>query len=150
MSREDILVLTGLSAIPTWTFVVLPLGYSGASMNSGLKDFLTIGFSALAFALALSSFIWTWRQKKAENRRAVRKALTEVVEELATTSIAFSQLSIDYPRSQEPGVINMRRNYNSKRRYLSLHGDFLCDEAPEVVTEPDCNILAVAFDATNY
>jgi hypothetical protein len=85
-----------------------------------------------------------------ENRRAVRKALTEVIEDLATTNIAFSQLAIDYPRSQEPAVIGMRRNYNSKRRYLSVHRDFLCNEAPEVVTEPDCNMLAGAFDASNY
>jgi hypothetical protein len=147
MSREDALVLTGLAAIPIWTFVVLPLGYSGASMS--LKDTLTLVLSALAFALAIGSFVWTWLQRNTENRRAIRKALTEVIEELATTSIAFNQLSIDYPRSQETAVVNMRRNYNSKRRYLSVHGDFLCEEAPAVVMEPDCLILAGAFDAAN-
>jgi tetratricopeptide (TPR) repeat protein len=43
----------------------------------------------------------------------------------------------------------MRRNYNAKRRYLSFHGDFLCQEASNIVNDIDCNMLAKAFDASN-
>jgi hypothetical protein len=70
-------------------------------MNPQLKDILTIGFSALAFILALASFVWTFVQRSSENRRTIRKALTDVIEELSATNIASTQLNIDYPESRD-------------------------------------------------
>jgi hypothetical protein len=42
MSREDILFLTGLVAIPIWTFVALPLSYGDVPMVTTPKILATL------------------------------------------------------------------------------------------------------------
>jgi hypothetical protein len=42
MSREDILFLTGLVAIPIWTFVALPLSYGDAATVTVIQIFVKI------------------------------------------------------------------------------------------------------------
>jgi hypothetical protein len=49
MSREDTLVLTGLAAIPIWTFAVLPLDYDGVPKMEITKILISLLAPAVAF-----------------------------------------------------------------------------------------------------
>ncbi|HEY6898274.1 MAG TPA: hypothetical protein VI279_13515 [Rhodocyclaceae bacterium] len=110
------------------------------------KDILTVSLSAFAVAVALISFFMNYRQKHYENKRNVRKSLTEAIAELVEISIERNKLDIDkdIPLTQ---LTNLRRLMNSKRRYLANHVEFLIPEIPELVTDIDYNVLAGAFEA---
>jgi tetratricopeptide (TPR) repeat protein len=100
----------------------------------------------LAFIFSIASFYMTFRQRAIADRFNTRKALTDVVAELAKVNIAYSQLDLQYPRSVDQTVISLRRNYHTQRRYLANHGEFLADEIPELTSEVDCSSLAFAFE----
>jgi tetratricopeptide (TPR) repeat protein len=112
------------------------------------KDIITIALAALAFIFSIASFTLTFRQRGIEDRRNTRKALTDAVAELTKVSIAYNQLDLDYPKSAQPTVVNLRRNYSNQRRYLANHGEFLAAQIPELTSDIDCITLAAAFDAT--
>jgi hypothetical protein len=61
-------------------------------------------------------------------------------------SIAYNRLELDYPKSTDVTVVNLRRNFNSQRRYLANHGEFLYDQIPELTSDIDGVSLAYAFE----
>jgi hypothetical protein len=109
------------------------------------KDILTLVASGIAILVSLISFYFSFRQRSIEDRRATRKALTDVVAELTKVNIAFAQLAIDYSNSTDERVVAFRRNYNDQRRYLANHGEFLSDQIPELTTDIDCMVIGSAF-----
>lgn len=111
------------------------------------KDIITITLSSLAFVFSITSFFLTFQQRTVEDRRNTRKALTDTVAELSKVSIAFNQLDLDHPGSADPAIVNFRRSYNTQRRYLANHGEFLATQISGLVTDVDCIALASAFDA---
>jgi len=113
------------------------------------KDIITITIASLAFVVSIVNSIFivlTFRQRATEDRRGTRKALTDVVAELTKVSIAFNELDLQYPRSVDPTVTNLRRNFNMQRRYLGNHGEFLTEQIPELTTDVDYINLAYAFE----
>jgi hypothetical protein len=101
---------------------------------------------ALAFIFSIASFAMSFRQRAMEDRRSTRKALTDVVAELTKVSIAYNRLELDYPKSTDVTVVNLRRNFNSQRRYLANHGEFLAGQIPALTSDIDCFSLAYAFE----
>lgn len=112
------------------------------------KDIATIALAAMAFAFSIASFILTFRQRALEGRQNTRKALTDAIAELTKVNLAWNQLDLDHPNSMESTIVSFRRNYNSQRRYLANHGEFLESQIPELSTDIDCIALASAFDAS--
>lgn len=111
------------------------------------KDIVTIVLAGAAFAFSISSFVLTFRQRTIEDKRNIRKSLTDVVAELSKVNIAFNQLDLDHPNSAKRAIVGFRRNYNTQRRYLANHGEFLAAEIPELTTDVDCIAFGMAFDA---
>jgi len=112
-----------------------------------LKDYLTIGISLAAFGFAIASFFANFRQRDLENRRTLRKTLTDIIAEISKVNIAHAQLDLEHPGSTRPHVIAMRRNFNGQRRYLAYHGEFIAEQIPGLTNDIDFVAIATAFDS---
>jgi tetratricopeptide (TPR) repeat protein len=111
------------------------------------KDIITVALSSAAFCFAITSFILTFRQRSVEDRRGTRKALTDAVASLVQVNLATAQLNIDRPNSVDERVVALRRTYNSQRRFLANHIEFLSQQIPELVTDIDCVTAALGFES---
>jgi tetratricopeptide (TPR) repeat protein len=112
-----------------------------------IKDYISIALSFAAFCFAIASFFVSYRQRGSENERSSRKALTDVVAELSKVNLAQAQIDLDHPGSTRPEIIAFKRNYTSQRRYLAYHGDFLCQQIPDLINDIDAVAIASAFDS---
>lgn len=110
------------------------------------KDYILIFISAAAFGLSLISLIVTLVQKGRETKRTIRKNLSDTLESITKIAIDSAKIraSKDTDFNSEP-IISLRRNYNSQRRVLIAHADFLVERYYNLATEIDCNILAGAY-----
>ncbi|HMH20780.1 MAG TPA: hypothetical protein VK563_03340 [Puia sp.] len=103
--------------------------------------------SILALIISLLSLIISIVQKNREKERAIRKSLSDTLESIAKINIEFSKLRQDNELFNSEGVIDLRRNYNSQRRILIAHADFLVTKYDSLTTDIDCNLLADAYSA---
>ena len=110
------------------------------------KDYILIFISAAALTLSLISLVVTLVQKNRETKRTIRKTLSDTLENISKIAIETTKLkaSKDDDFNSEP-IILLRRNYNSQRRVLIAHADFLVSKYDNIATEIDCNILAGAY-----
>lgn len=110
------------------------------------KDYILIFISGAALTLSLVSLIVTLIQKQKETKRTIRKTLSDTLESISKINIESTKLkaSKDIDFNSEP-IILLRRNYNSQRRILIAHADFLIQRYDKIATEIDCNILAGAY-----
>jgi tetratricopeptide (TPR) repeat protein len=110
------------------------------------KDIVVIGLSSSALIVSITSFVLTFRQRVLENIRGVRKSLTDVISDLGDVALARAKLDADNPTVTEQ-ITRLRRLYNSQRRYLANHAEYLAAQIPALVSDIDYSVLAVAFDA---
>ena len=110
------------------------------------KDYILIFISAAALTLSLISLVVTLVQKNRETKRTIKKTLSDTLENISKIAIESTKLraSKDTDFNSEP-IILLRRNYNSQRRVLIAHADFLVSKYDNIATEIDCNILAGAY-----
>ncbi len=110
------------------------------------KDYILISISISALTLSLISLIVTLVQKNRETNRTIRKTLTDTLEGISKINIETTKLksSKDSDNNAE-NIITLRRYYNSQRRILIAHADFLVMRYDKLTTEIDCNILAGAY-----
>jgi len=110
------------------------------------KDYILIVISGCALILSVISLIVTLIQKNKETKRTIRKTLTDTLESISKIGIESTKLrgskDIDYNSEQ---AIQLRRNYNSQRRILIAHADFIVGKYDKLANEIDCNILAGAY-----
>jgi hypothetical protein len=111
------------------------------------KDIVFGVIAGAAFLVSLFNLVWNFVWRPFEHQGNIRKALTDVVAELTNVSIAYNRLELDYPQSIDAPIVSLRRNFNSQRRYLANHGEFLYDQIPELTTDIDCFSLAYAFES---
>jgi len=111
------------------------------------KDIITVTISSLAFVVAALSYWNTLRQRRVDNQRTLRLALTDVIADLVQVDWDRSELDRTNEGSKDDRVVDMRRILNSKRSYLARHGDFLAEQMSDLVTDADFNNLARAFAA---
>lgn len=109
------------------------------------KDIITVSISSLAFLVATLSYLNTLRQRKVDNQRTLRTALTDVIAELVQVDWDRVDLDRNDDSSNDDRVVDMRRILNNKRSYLARHGDFLAQQMPDLITDADFNSLARAF-----
>ncbi len=85
-------------------------------------------------------------QKNKETKRAIRKTLTDTLESISKINIETTKLKTSKESdTNSETVIALRRYYNSQRRILIAHADFLVMRYDKLATEIDCNILAGAY-----
>lgn len=110
------------------------------------KDYILIFISAAALTLSLISLVVTLIQKNRETKRTIRKNLSDTLENISKIAIEATKLRVskDTDFNSEP-IILLRRNFNSQRRILIAHADFLVDKYDSIATEIDSNILAGAY-----
>jgi hypothetical protein len=111
-----------------------------------IKDPITIIASACALILSIISLIITLIQKNRETNRTIRKTLTDTLEDISKIAIESTKLkgSKDIDFNSEY-AIQLRRNYNTQRRILIAHADYIIRRYNKLSTEIDCNILAGAY-----
>lgn len=84
--------------------------------------------------------------KNKETKRTIRKTLTDTLEGISKIGIETTKLRAtkDIDFNSESNIL-LRRNYNSQRRILIAHADYLVQRYDKLATEIDCNILASAY-----
>jgi len=96
--------------------------------------------------LSLISLVVTLVQKNKETKRTIRKSLTDTLESISKINIETTKLKYSKELDiNSEASINLRRTYNSQRRILIAHADFLIMRYDKLATEIDCNILAGAY-----
>src|SRR5438093_9575776 len=99
------------------------------------KDWLTLGVGLLALAISILTFALTFRQRAIENRRALRKSLTDTIAGLTSISLERAKFDLDNIDSIDDQIMTVRRLHNTQRRYLATHAEFLIGQIPELVTD---------------
>lgn len=110
------------------------------------KDIFVVAISSLALLTSITSFVLSFRQRSHENHRGVRKSLTDTLGELADVALARARLDVEHPETSDQ-IMSLRRMYNTQRRYLASHAEYLVEQIPEIATDIDYNLLAGAFHA---
>lgn len=110
------------------------------------KDYIIISFSGCALAISIVSLIITLIQKNKETKRTIRKTISDTLESISKIGIETTKLRAtkDIDFNSETNIL-LRRNYNSQRRILIAHADYLIQRYDNLATEIDCNILAGAY-----
>lgn len=110
------------------------------------KDYIIISFSGCALTISIVSLIITLIQKNKETKRAIRKTLTDTLEGISKINIEAAKLSAteDFNFNSQANI-SLRRNYNTQRRILITHADYLIQKYDFLASEIDCNILAAAY-----
>ncbi|TKC62490.1 hypothetical protein FBD94_09755 [Pedobacter hiemivivus] len=106
------------------------------------KDYfvLTISFSTLVITI-ISNII----EKRKENRRSIRKTLSDSLESLAKIDVEMAKLRNEEVDHNSKAIVEIRRVYNGQRRVQIVNADYLCTKHPKLVVEADCLMLAVSF-----
>jgi tetratricopeptide (TPR) repeat protein len=105
------------------------------------KDYYTIIISVIA--LIVSIFL-NFFQRAKDEKRSTRKDLSDTLESIAKINIENTKLRQNNVEAT-PEIIELRRNYNSQRRILIAHADFLISNYDDIVIDIDCNIAAGAY-----
>jgi tetratricopeptide (TPR) repeat protein len=107
--------------------------------------------SASALTLSIISLIVTFIQKYQETKRSIRKTLTDTLEAISKINIETSKLksSLGPEEFNSEVTIQLRRNYNSQRRILIAHADFLVNKYASVTTDIDYMLLAGAHNVNS-
>ena len=113
------------------------------------KDYLTLSISVASAVIALTSLVLTYRQRVRENTRGIREALTNTLGSLADVNLAMARLRLEHPESTDQ-VVALRRSYNTQRRYLANHAEYLLQQIPTLATDVDHNLLAQAFESMQH
>ena len=101
--------------------------------------------SLSALAISIISLIISILQKTKETDRTIRKNLSDTLESVAKINIEVAKLKQDVLVFDSDDGIGLRRVYNSQRRILIAHADFLVTKYYILATEIDCNLLAGAY-----
>ena len=113
------------------------------------KDILTLAVSFISAVIALTALFVTYRQRSREDSRGMRKSLTDTLASMAEVNLAMAKLRLEHPESND-SIVGLRRAYNSQRRYLASHAEFLLEQIPSLSTDIDHNLLAQAFDTMGH
>ena len=106
------------------------------------KDYLTIAFS---FAALIISIVSNFIQKNKETERQIRKNLSETLEGIVKVNMESTFLKRDATIYNSENSLELRRLYNTQRRILIVHADYLAKRYDHLLTDIDCNIIANAF-----
>lgn len=110
------------------------------------KDVLTVLISTLALALSVLSFVISLRQRKRENSRALRKQLSDTLNDISEVSVAMAELRYEVGNNLSNEIIDLRRSYNTQKRTLLHHAEFLINENSKITTDVDYMVMAINWN----
>jgi tetratricopeptide (TPR) repeat protein len=113
-------------------------------LAAAINDVMSPILSASAFLLSGAAFVFTVIIQSKERKRNIRQTLSSALSEIARINVDVSQLKKDEKEST-PEVISIQKNYNSQRGTLASNADFLMKENDKLVTDSDCELMAVTF-----
>jgi tetratricopeptide (TPR) repeat protein len=113
--------------------------------KKNLADVLTPIASGLALILSSSAFIFTVFIQLKERKRNIRQTLSTALSEIAKINVDVSLLKKDQ-KEITPELLLVRKNYNSQRGTLVSDADFLIKENEKLVTDADCELMALTYD----
>jgi tetratricopeptide (TPR) repeat protein len=112
-----------------------------ATMNEVVAPIL----SAMAFLLSSAAFVFTVIIQLKERKRNIRQTLSTALSEIARINVEVSQLKKNEKESTPENTL-VRKNYNSQRGTLVSGADFLIKENERLITDVDCELMALTYD----
>lgn len=103
--------------------------------------------SIAALLISVLSLIISIVQKQKETDRGIRKNLSDSLENVSKINLEVSKLKQDQALFNSANGIELRRMYNSQRRILIAHADFLVSRYDSLTTDIDCNLIAGGYEA---
>lgn len=113
--------------------------------NAKITELIAPVLSGLALMLSAAAFIFTVLIQTKERRRNIRQTLSTALSDLARINVETSKLKKDEKEST-PETVRIRKNYNSQRGTLVSGADFLMNENSKIVTDADCELMAITYD----
>lgn len=113
--------------------------------NAKIAELIAPILSGLAFILSAAAFIFTVLIQTKERRRNIRQTLSTALSDLARINVETSLLKKDEKEST-PEIVRIRKNYNSQRGTLVSGADFLMNENHKIITDADCELMAMTYD----
>ncbi|MDB5118596.1 MAG: hypothetical protein JWQ79_4088 [Mucilaginibacter sp.] len=113
--------------------------------DTNFNDFIGPVMSALALILSSAAFIFTVIIQSKERKRNLRQTLSSTLSDIARINVDVSMLRKDEKEST-PETVLIRKNYNSQRGTLVSGADFLIKENEKLVTDADCELMALTYD----
>jgi tetratricopeptide (TPR) repeat protein len=110
-----------------------------------IAELLSPVLSGLALILSASAFIFTVIIQLKERRRNLRQTLSTALSDIARINVDVSKLKKE-ENGNIPESLNMRKSYNSQRGTLASVADFLIKENEKLVTDADCELMALTYD----
>ncbi|WP_375435479.1 hypothetical protein [uncultured Hymenobacter sp.] len=107
------------------------------------KDLITITLSSVALLLSGTTFFVNILHKQRDNLRTFRKELTEVMKEIVETNIAIAKIEME-GKVLTNKIYDIRRNFNTRRRYLIARAEFLIKDIPKYIDHIDLSTIAQA------
>jgi tetratricopeptide (TPR) repeat protein len=113
--------------------------------NAKIVELISPILSGMAFILSAAAFVFTVIIQLKERKRNIRQTLSIALSDLARINVELSLLKKDEKEST-PETILIRKNYNSQRGTLVSNADFLMKENEKLVTDADCELMAMTYD----
>jgi hypothetical protein len=113
-------------------------------LAAAINDVMSPILSASAFLLSGAAFVFTVIIQSKERKRNIRQTLSNSLSEIANINVQVSQLKKDEKESTAD-TISILKNYNSQRGTIASNADFLMKENDKLVTDSDCELMAVTF-----
>jgi hypothetical protein len=113
--------------------------------DAKIDELISPILSGMAFILSAAAFIFTVGIQLKERKRNIRQTLSTSLSEIARINVDISKLKKDEKEST-PELLNIRKNYNSQRGTLASGADFLIKENEKLLTDADCELMAITFD----
>lgn len=95
--------------------------------------------------LSAGAFIFTVLIATKERKRNLRQTLSTSLSDIARINVDVSRLRKD-DKEITPENVSIRKSYNSQRGALVANADFLFKENPKLVTDADCELMALTYD----
>jgi len=104
--------------------------------------------SGLAFILSSAAFVFTVFIQIKERKRNIRQTLSVALSQIASINVEVSTIKKD-EREVTPQTLDIRKNYNSQRGTLVSDADFLIRQNEKIVTDADCELMALTYADLN-
>ena len=113
--------------------------------NAKVAELISPVLSGMAFLLSAAAFIFTVIIQLKERRRNLRQTLSTSLSDIARINVEVAKLKSEKKESTTESI-KVRKSYNSQRGTLASVADFLIKENRKLVTDADCELMAMTYD----
>lgn len=113
--------------------------------SAKMTEVITPILSGSAFILSAAAFVFTVIIQTKERKRNLRQTLSTSLSDIARINIEVAKLKNDN-KENAAETIGMIKAYNSQRGTLISVADFLMKENKKMITDADCELMAMTYD----